>query len=490
MKRSSLVFTFLLSVSAAHAAPMGEKGGAVSAEEAKQIATDAYVFLYPLVTMDLTEKVSTAAPKPGSSKAPINQFGNLRSYPEASNHSVTAPNADTLYSQAWLDLSQGPIVFSHPDMGKRFYLFPILDAYTNVVRTPSARDDGGAAATYVLTGPDWQGGEIPAGATEIKVPTNMAWILGRTYSTGTPQDYAEVHGLQDQYKLGALAGAPGAKAQGKAGAKVDTKTAVRDQIDALKGDEFFRRGAALMAANPPANADATIVEQMARIGLAPGKPFETSRLPKDVAAAIAAAPRAGQERIKDQLQKGVTKSNGWLVTTKAGTYGTDYDQRAFITAIGLGANVPEQAIYPVAETDRQGQKLNGENQYVIRFPAGQTPPAKAFWSITMYTPQMFFYENPERRYTVSSRTPFHKNADGSIDVYVQHDKPSSAEQEPNWLPAPAGGFALMMRLYWPETKKPSILDGSWAPPAVTRVGEKTARTGHTPRRPVTIGSRR
>jgi hypothetical protein len=465
MKRASLVLSALVLVSPAYAAAAG-----VSAGEAKQIATDAYVFLYPLVTMDLTERVSTEAPRPGAGKAPVNQFANLREYPEASNHTVTAPNADTLYSTAWLDLSQGPIVFSHPDMGKRFYLFPILDAYTNVVRTPSARDDGGAAATYVLTGPDWKGAPLPAGATQIKVPTNLAWILGRTYSTGTKQDYDEVHALQDHYTLRPLDGAGAGMPKGGADeAKLDTKTAVRDQVDALKADEFFRRGAALMAANPPSIADAPIVRRMASIGLAPGKPFDTAGLSGDVTAAIASAPQAGQERIKAQMQKGLSNKNGWLITTKAGTYGTDYDQRAFITAIGLGANVPQQAIYPTTRTDQQGRKLSGENQYVIHFAAGQTPPAKAFWSLTMYTPEMFFYENPGKRYTVSSRTPFHKNPDGSIDVYVQHDKPASADQQANWLPAPAEGFALMMRLHWPETKKPSILDGSWAPPPVTRV---------------------
>jgi hypothetical protein len=444
-----------------HAAPP-------STDEAKQLATDAYVFLYPLVTIDKTREVMTNTVKPSGSKAPINQFANLKEYPSVSNHAVTAPNADTLYSMAFLDLSKAPIVFSHPDMGKRFYMFPVLDAYTNVLRTPGAKEDGGASATYVITGPDWKGGQLPKGATEIKSPTNTVWILGRTYSSGTPADNAEVHKLQAQYRLSPLgASADDQPPPGKMDAKVDTKTAVRDQVNALKAEEFFARGAALMGPNPPSAADKPMVEKMAKLGIVPGQPFDTSKLPSEVVAAIQAAPKAADERIKAQAKKGTTVVNGWMLTTKAGRYGTDYDQRAFITAIGLGANMPDQAIYPFAETDGDARKLTGTNKYIVHFASGATPPVKGFWSITMYTPQMFFYPNPLNRYTVSSRTTFHKNADGSIDVFVQHDKPASQDQQANWLPAPKGPFAVMMRLYWPDDSKPSILDGSWKPPAVT-----------------------
>lgn len=478
MKRALPVFTLLLTVVPAMAAPADTpKNGSVTADEAKAIAVDAYVYLYPLVTMEVTRQVLTDAKTAGPERAPVNQFANHPEYPAASNHAVTAPNADTLYSTAWLDLSKEPIVFSHPDMGKRFYMFPMLDAYTNVIRTPGARDDGGAAATYVITGPDWKGGKLPDGAKEIKSPTNMVWILGRTYSSGTPEDYAEVHKLQADYKLRPLsAGADYKPAPGKVDPKIDTKTAVRDQVDKLSGEEFFSRGVALMGPNPPAKADGPLVDRMAKLGLVPGKPTKPSALPKDVSATLAAAPKEGMARIKAQLEKGgVTKANGWLITTKAGTYGTDYDQRAFVAAIGLGANVPEQAIYPVCEDDKNGDKLTGEKKYVIHFAAGQLPPAKAFWSITMYTRQLFFFENPEKRYTVSSRTPFHKGADGSVDVYVQNAKPTSPDQAANWLPAPKDGFVLMMRLYWPETKKPSILDGTWKPPAVTPVSATASR---------------
>lgn len=451
----------------------------LSPEEAKQIAADAYVFAYPLVTMSVTERVSTNAVRAGTSKAPINQFANFTHYPEPSNHAVTAPNADTLYSTAWLDLSKEPIVFSHPDMGERFYMFPMLDAYTNVIRTPGARDDGGAAATYVLTGPGWKGGPLPLRAQEIKSPTNTVWILGRTYSTGTPEDYAKVHRLQAQYDLHPLSAGRARKPLGHVDPSVDEKTAVRNQVDAMTGEQFFSIATQMMGSNPPAPADAPIVERMARLGLVAGRPFDLSRLPATVAAAVTSAPKAGQDQIKAKLaQGGVQFVNGWMLTLKTGTYGTDYAQRALVTAIGLGANKPEQAVYPFAAKDSTGAQLDGSQAYAVHFAAGQMPPAKSFWSITMYTPQFFFFPNPMKRYTVSSRTHLHKNADGSVDVYFQHDKPLAPEQQANWLPAPNGPFVLMMRLYWPEVTQPSILDGSWKPPAVTPLaaGARTART--------------
>lgn len=173
--------------------------------------------------------------------------------------------------------------------------------------------------------------------------------------------------------------------------------------------------------------------------------------------------------MKESIVTGDSKLvNGWFFTTKTGIYGTNYRMRALITAIGLGANRPEDAIYPTAEGPGDIEKYSGEHQYVLHFAKGEMPPAKGFWSITMYDSSYFFVPNPINRYTVSSRSTFVPNADGSVDVYVQHESPGKAK-EPNWLPAPQGKFILMMRLYWPDTAPPSILDGSWKPPEGKKV---------------------
>jgi hypothetical protein len=438
---------------------------ALSKEEAAKIATDAYVFAYPLVTVHVTRAVSTNTAHPAGSKAPVNQLANLKQYPDSSFHDVTAPNADTLYSSAFIDLSKEAVVFSHPDMGERYFLFPMLDAYTNVVEVPGKRTTGGKAATYLLTGPGWKG-EVPAQAKQLKFPTNMVWLLGRTYCTGTPADYKAVHELQAEYKLVPVSawGKAYTAPAGKVDPKVDTKTAVREQVDAMKGGDYFALAAKLMKENPPAAADAPMVQRMAKLGIVAGQPFDAAKLPGPVAAAVEAAPQAGQAQIKERLAQEQKKmTNGWLVMTNTGDYGTDYAWRAVVTAVGLGANRAKDAVYPFSETDRTGAKYSGQNQYVMHFAKGQTPPAKGFWSLTMYDKELFFVKNPINRYSISERNDLKTNPDGSLDLYIQNEKP--AGKESNWLPAPKGEFALMLRLYWPDESKPSILDGSWKPPA-------------------------
>jgi hypothetical protein len=293
---SVLSLTALRNQKPVHAEP---PPAAVSKDEATMIATDAYVFGYPLVTMHLTRAVVTNVARPTGSKAPVNQLANLKEYPDASFRDVTAPNADTLYSSAFIDLSKEPVVFAHPDMGERYFLFPMLDAYTNVVEVPTKRTTGGKAATYLLTGPGWQG-QVPEGAKQLKFPTNTVWLLGRTYCTGTKEDYAAVHALQAKYQLMPLSawGKAYSAPAGNVDPKVDMKTAVRDQVDAMSATEYFSLLAKLMRDNPPAAADAPVVARMAKLGIVPGQPFDAAKLGAPVAAAVDAAPKAGLERPK------------------------------------------------------------------------------------------------------------------------------------------------------------------------------------------------
>lgn len=437
-------------------------------KEAGQIAEEAYVYGYPLVTMELTRRVMTNATRPEGTHAPMGQFVRMRTYPDAKFRDVTAPNADTLYSTAWLDLAKEPYVLSLPDLGDRYFLMPMLSGWTDVFAVPGKRTTGTGAQTYAITGPGWTGA-LPAGVKEIKAPTNLVWILGRTYCTGTPEDYKAVHTLMDQYALVPLSsyGKPYTPPAGKADPGVDMKTAVREQVNALDAGTYFALLARLMKDNPPAAADAPIVAKMARIGIVPGKEFDPAKLDPAVAKGVASAPRAGVAKIMAHLKDSGRLENGWTFTTRTGLYGTDYLQRAFIAAIGLGANRPQDAVYPTSEVDSEGKKYNGANKYVLHFEKGQTPPADGFWSLTMYDAQYFFVDNPLNRYTVSSRFDFKYNADGSLDLYIQNESPGK-DKEANWLPAPKGDFVLMLRLYWPKEKAPSIVDGSWKIPGVRR----------------------
>jgi hypothetical protein len=449
------------------AAPVAAQGNA--APPAKLDAgVDAYVYGYPLVTMELTRRVMTNVAEPKGTHAPMGQFVRMRAYPDASFKDVTAPNADTLYSTAWLDLRAEPYVLSLPDMDGRYFLMPMLSGWTDVFEVPGKRTTGTKAQTYAITGPNWKG-TLPEGVKELKTPTDMVWILGRTYCTGTPDDYKACHAVMDQYDLRPLSavGKPYTPPAGKVDPTVDMKTPVREQVDKLDAVAYFTLLAKLMKDNPPAKDDAPMLEKLAAIGLVPGRDFDASKLPAETAKLV---PETAQKKILGHFKQGGTDLNGWIFTTKAGVYGTDYLQRAFITAIGLGANRPQDAVYPTAGVDADGKPFDGANKYVLHFPKGQTPPADAFWSVTMYNAAYFFVDNPLNKYTVSPRDALKFNDDGSLDLLIQRESPGK-DKEANWLPAPDGKFVLMMRLYWPREKDPSILDGTWKPPGVKRVGK-------------------
>ncbi|NEX94085.1 DUF1254 domain-containing protein [Caulobacter sp. 17J65-9] len=465
----------LLAVSTAPGCkPRGEAGKAPPAAAPKTgtvlaDATDAYVYGYPLMTMEMTRRVSINTATPEGSHAPINQFANLRSYPDATFRDVTAPNADTLYSSAWLDVGADPIVVQLPDMGSRYYLFPLLDGWTNVFQSPGKRTTGAGPQTFAVTGPKWTG-TLPAGMTQYRSPTGMVWVLGRTYSTGTPQDYAQVHALQDQYKLTPLSawGKPYKRPKGVVDPNVDMKTPVRTQVETMSAPNFFKRLAELLRANPPAAADAPMVAQLARVGIVPGQDFDASKL-DDATAEQAKA--AALKRISDHFSKAGKAVNGWTFASPTGQYGTDYLQRAFVAQAGLGANLPEDAIYPTTKVDSAGKPLDAAaNSYVIRFPKDGLPPVNGFWSITMYDPQYFLVANPLNRFTVSARDKLQQNPDGSTDIYVQAGSPGK-DKESNWLPAPSGPFILMARTYWP---KPALVDGTYQLPPVQVAGPAAA----------------
>ena len=343
----------------------------------------------------------------------------------------------------------------------------MLSGWTDVFEVPGSRTTGGAKQTFLITGPGWNG-TVPAGMKLLKSPTAMVWLLGRIYCTGTPEDYAAVHALQDAFKLQPLSTwgkdyAP----QGKVDPSIDMKTPVRDQVNALPLKDYFTLLAELMKRNPPAEADAPALARFARIGLKAGKDFDPTVLGNHGGREV---PKLSFDRIKLHFLDSngdMSRVNGWNYTVKAGLYGTDYLQRALITAIGLGANRPEDAIYPTSLKPNLIEDYDGRHNYVMRFPKGKLPPVRGFWSLTMYDEQMFFVANPINRYSMSLRTKPTYEADGSLVIYIQHDSPGK-DKEANWLPAPKGKFHLMLRLYWPNADKPSLIDGTWMIPAVEK----------------------
>jgi hypothetical protein len=358
-----------------------------------ELATDAYIYGYPLVTMEMTRRVLTNVAVPEGKGAPMGQFANIREYPNAKFRAVTAPNADTLYSSAFVDVGTEPYLLSIPEENGRYYLMPMLSAWTNVFAVPGKRTTGTGPQTYFIAGPGWSG-SVPSGAKLIQAPTNLIWILGRTYCTGTPEDYRAVHALQDQYRLipASAAGKPYTPPAGRVDPSVDTKTAVREQVNRMDAATYFNLLATLMRDNPPALADGVLVAKMASLGIVPGQPFDPARLPPATREAIAQAPKEAIPRVMGHLKTAGQHVNGWTFTTNGGDYGKDYLQRALVTAVGLGCNLPQDAVYPLTTVDAAGRRLTGASKYVMRFPAGELPPVDGFWSLTMYDADYFFVD--------------------------------------------------------------------------------------------------
>lgn len=441
----------------------------LTSERAAKIAEDAYIYGYPLVTMEMTRRVMTNVASPTGTRAPMGNLVRMRTYPNASFRDVTAPNADTLYTTAWIDVGDEPWILSLPEMHDRYFLMPMLDGWTNVFQVPGKRTTGTGPQKYAITSSTWSG-KLPAGVVQYKSPTNIVWILGRIYCSGTPEDYAAVHKIQDEISLVPLSayGKEFTPPAGQVDPSVEMKVAVREQVNALSVEQYFNLLAKLMVNNPPAAEDAPIVAEMAQLGIKAGQSFSLSNLDASLRESVQNANQTAIKKVMAHLPVVGKDENGWIFTTKTGIYGTDYLTRALITAIGLGANRPQDAVYPTSEGDAAKQSYDGSKSYVIHFEKGKLPPVNGFWSITMYNQDYFFVDNPLNRYTLSSRNKFKMNSDGSVDLYLQHQNPGG-DKEANWLPAPAGKFILMLRMYWPTDKTPSIINGTWTIPAVQEV---------------------
>ena len=473
LSRRAFLATTAVGTLAATLGPV--RGANLSAGEARQIALDAYVYGYSLVTTDVTRLQMSNVPKVEEIRAPLGTFFNVRGYPPATYRGVSATNADTLYSVAWLDLKE-PMVFSHPEIPHRFFTFELVDLWMIVHASVGTNTSGSVAKTYLFTGPGWTG-EVPKGMTHMPFPTRYMVVLGRTYALDTPEDLAKVHALQDQYKVVPLS------AYGKPytfvvppvnpNPGVSMTEAPQKAISALGTEGYFNWMARLMGADarPPAQ-DAPMLARMAEIGIVPGKPFKLAKLDSAVQAALKDVHEVALKRMNDAWAGLGKDKNGWRVTTVGGQYGTDYLERAAWASNGWPSQLPKVSVYPTTYVDSEGKKLNGKNNYTITFPKGATPPVspEAFWSITMYMIDdgLWFYPNKQNKLTVSPRNDLKFNKDGSLTLYFQHESPG-AEKEANWLPAPAAPFALTLRMYWPNQTSPSILDGTWAPPPVMKL---------------------
>jgi hypothetical protein len=464
---------------------MAQQTSKISEEEAHAIGIHAYVYFYSLITMDVTRKqLTNVDPGKGSIGGPMNMFNNIPAFPTADSRVVVRPNFDTLYSSAWLDLTKEPVIVSVPDTGGRYYLIPMLDMWTDVFASPGWRTTGTQAGTFIIVPPGWRPDlkdrmieefKLPKDSQRINAPTPYVWIIGRTKTDG-PSDYDAVHKIQAGYKVTPLSqfGKAPEPVQVKIDPAVDMKTPPKTQVDTMPAGKYFAYAAELLKLHPPHITDEPIIALMKRIGIEPGKSFDIDKVDPAVKKGLESVPEQAQKLMEWKVPTLAKVVNGWSMNTDTmGVYGNYYLKRAIVSQLCLGANLPEDAIYPLNLGDETGKPLDGVNNYTIHFDKATLPPVGAFWSITLYDRDGFQVSNSLNRFAVSSWMPSKYNPDGSLDMYFQSESPGK-DKEWNWLPAPKGPFNLTMRLYAP---KQEILVGKWNPPPVVRVQKLPTITG-------------
>lgn len=330
------------------------------------IAVNAYLYFYPLVTVDVTRLQATNV-EPGKMllHGPANTFSNAPAFPPADFKSVVRPNFDTLYSSAFLDLTKEPMIVSVPDTNGRYYLLPMLDMWTDVFASPGWRTTGTKAQDFLIAPQRWNGA-APSGVTRIDAPTPIVWIIGRTQTNG-PADYAAVNKIQAGFKItplsqwGRSAMIP---AEVKIDPSVDMKTPAKIQVDTMEGKKFFTYAAELLKTIPPHVTDEPIIAQMRRIGIEPGKSLDFDALDPAVKKALELAPKPAQQLMAWKMPTLARLANGWSMNTDTmGVYGNYYLKRALVTQFGLGANLPDDAIYPLNLADSTCKPLDGANRY-------------------------------------------------------------------------------------------------------------------------------
>jgi hypothetical protein len=404
-------------------------------------------------------------------RGPMNAFTHVRAFPPADFRDVVRPNFDTLYSIAWLDLTKEPMVVTAPDTQGRYYMLPMLDMWTDVFACPGKRTTGTGAGRFAVVPPNWQG-KLPEGIQRIDAPTPYVWIIGRTQTNGQ-RDYEAVHQVQDGYTITPLSQLGKAPQTVKAtiDPTVDMKTPPMTQVDTTAAYKYFAYAAELLRVNPPHITDQPIVARMRRIRIEPGKSFDLVKADPAVKHALERAAPDALKAMRAKIPTIARVVNAWQMNTDTmGVYGNYYLKRAMVALVGLGANLPEDAVYPLNLGDADGKPLTGANQYVLHVAKNEIPPVAAFWSVTLYDKDGFPTANDLNRNAIGDRDDLKFNADDSLDLYIQHASPG-AEKESNWLPAPTGDFNLTMRLYAPKAE---ILDGRWVPPAIRHAAHRQA----------------
>lgn len=425
-----------------------------TAENVWELVSEAYTYAFPLVLTDATEALSTNTTEVIEGRAPVNCFSHAQKLADADFRTVVTPNVDTVYSQAWLDIADEPMVYVVPQTD-RFFNVQVLDAWTN---TAAVLDEPGA---YALALPEWEG-ELPDGVERVDISTASVWTIARIVLSGK-DDLPNVYAIQQKMQLMPLSAYVSGEAytapQGSYSA--DNEYVPVTKVLSMTPEEFFNKANSLMTENPPADDDAELLKKLADINVGPGLEFDADVLTGDAEAEWGKMLRQLQTTLGEQSADYAVKLGQWLYYGEPiGDFGTEYTYRAMVALVGLGANTVDVAIYPKTEVDSSGEALTGEKTYTLHFDALPPTLDGGFWSVTAYGSDDFLIDNPIDRYCINDRSEFSLNDDGTLDIILSAAQPENTE---NWLPVSDNEFHLFMRIYLPDTQ--ALAD--WQPPVIT-----------------------
>lgn len=434
------------------------------------LVTQAYLYGYPMMTMDYTHKISSnVVSDNGMGKGPINQWGNMHKFPKAGFTEVVRPNLDTYYSVIYADLGKSPL-YLHIPATKRYYLMPILNAHGDVIKSVGSRTTGQGAIDIALVGPTYEG-EIDDDLTVVRSTTNLNWMLGRVAVKNNEDGKAEIAQFQSNLIARPLSERHNKNYTNPKGV-INTdylKKTPMDEVDNKDITTYLNEVMQLMLDNPGYPSDTPLFNKLKTIGIEPGGDFKLDQFNAQTQEMIKKVPAIVEGLFSKMTANPPSENlqNGWnVITSGLGEYGTAYFLRAYVTKIGYGANQPVDAIYPNSAVDIDGNTYNGSNKYVLHFDADHMPPVNGFWSLTMYDKKGFLVDNAIDRYNIGGMKDLTYNEDGSLDLIIQAEAPEKLKS--NWLPSPKAGeeFELTFRMYYP---KESVLNRSYKMPGVKKV---------------------
>lgn len=434
------------------------------------LVTQAYIYGYPMMTMDYTHKISSnVVSDNGMGKGPINQWGNMHKFPKAGFTEVVRPNLDTYYSVIYADLGKSPLYLQIPAT-ERYYLMPILNAHGDVIKSVGSRTTGQGEVKIALVGPKYDG-DIDEDLTVIKSSTNLNWMLGRVAVKNNEDGQAEIANFQSKLIARPLSERHNENYMNPEGViNPDYLNKVpMDEVDNKDITTYLNEVMQLMLDNPGYASDAPLLKKLKTIGITPGGDFKLDQFNMPTQEMMQKVPAIVQGLFSKMTANPPSENlqNGWnVITSGLGEYGTEYFLRAYVTKIGYGANQSVDAIYPNSAVDADGNNYNGSNKYVLHFDADHMPPVNGFWSLTMYDKKGFLVDNAIDRYNLGGMKDLTYNDDGSLDILIQAEEPEQLKT--NWLPSPQAGeeFELTFRMYYP---KENVINRSYQMPGVQKV---------------------